>query len=70
MTQYAYILKSPGEPDEVFTDTAALVFYLTNRWTAYQIAGSELTLQRVHVDYTVIATIERVRLNPETFPSY
>ncbi len=70
MTQYAYILKSPGEPDEVFTTGEALSFYLTHRWTVYHITGSELTLQRVLTDDTIVATIEKVRLNPETFTSY
>ena len=70
MTQYAYILKSPGEPDEVFTETISLMDYLTVRYTSYAITGSELTLQRVLTDGTIIATIEKVRLNPETFVFY
>lgn len=67
MTQYAFILKSPGEPDEVFTEPETLGVYLTARWIVYQIAGSELTLQRVLTDDTIVATIEKVRLNPENF---
>ncbi len=70
MTQYAYILKSPGEPDEVFTDTIVMCAYLTALCTVFAITGSELTLQRVLTDDTVVATIEKVRLNPETFLSY
>ncbi len=69
MTQYAYILKSPGEPDEVFTNES-LSLYLTHRWTVFSITGSELTLQRILVDDTVVASVEKVRLNPETFTSY
>ncbi len=70
MTQYAYILKSPGEPDEVFTNRVALSAYLTARWTSYMITGSELTLQRVLTDDTIVATIDKVRLDPETFRAY
>ena len=70
MTQYAYILKSPGEPNEVFTGADDLSLYLTARWTSYAITGSELTLQRVLTDETVVATIEKVRLNPVTFSLY
>ena len=70
MTNHAYILKSPGEPNEVFTGASALSLYLTARWTVYEITGSDLTLQRVLVDNTVVATIEKVRLDPETFMSY
>ncbi len=70
MNTYAYILKSPGEPDEVFTESLTLDIYLTHRWTSYAITGSELTLQRVLTDDTVVATIVKVRLNPETFASY
>ncbi len=70
MTFYAYILKSPGEPDEAFTNHGALGVYLTYRWTVYEITGSELTLQRVLTDGTVVATIDRVRLDPETFMTY
>ena len=70
MTNYAYILKSPGEPNEVFTDTVIMCDYFTARWTVYEITGSDLTLQRVLVDNTVVATIEKVRLNPVAFMSY
>ncbi len=70
MTNYAYILKSPGEPDEVFTSQEALSIYCTYRWTVFSITGSELTILRLLHDDTVVASIEKVRLDPETFIAY
>jgi len=67
MNMRASILKSPGEPDEVFTDDEKLDKYLTARWKTYGLLGSELTIQRVINDETVVATIETVRFNPEDF---
>ncbi len=69
MDHYACILKSPGAPDKVFTDDGILNEYLTHRWTSCHITGSELTFQRVLTDNTIVATIERVRLNPKDHPS-
>jgi len=67
MIEFARILKSPGEPDEVFTNDEAISTYLEARWTVYAITGSSLTIQRVLTDDTVVAEIVTVRLNPEDF---
>jgi len=67
MTKAAFILKSPGEPDEVFTNETSMSEYMTARWTVYQLWGSSLTIQRVRSDDMTVATITTVRLNPEDF---